>query len=42
MKAVNQGELHGIVGKLFPLEEVAQAHQTMKDRDFFGKPVIEN
>ncbi len=41
MKVVNQGELHGIVGKVFPLEEVAQAHQTMKDRDFFGKPVIE-
>ncbi len=42
MKVVNHGELRGIVGKVFPMEEVAQAHQTMKDRDFFGKPVIEN
>ncbi|MFQ6030906.1 MAG: zinc-binding dehydrogenase [Dehalococcoidia bacterium] len=42
MKVVNHGELHGIVGKAFPLEEVSQAHQTMQDRDFFGKLVIES
>ena len=42
MKVVNHGALHGIVGKVFPLEEVAQAHQIMNDQDFFGKLVIES
>lgn len=42
MKMVNQGALHGIVGRTFPLEGVAEAHQVMHDRDFFGKLVIEH
>jgi len=42
MKMVNRGELHGIVSQIFPLEGVAEAHQVMEDRNFFGKLVIEN
>ena len=42
MKLVNQGELRGIVSQVFPLGEVAQAHQVMEDRNFFGKLVIES
>jgi NADPH:quinone reductase-like Zn-dependent oxidoreductase len=42
MKMVNQGTLHGIVGRVFPLEEVAEAHRVMEARDFFGKLVIES
>ena len=42
MKLVNQGELRGIVSQVFPLECVAEAHQVMEDRNFFGKLVIEN
>ena len=42
MKMVNQGALRGIVGRVFPLEEVAEAHRVMEARDFFGKLVIES
>ena len=42
MKVVHHGALHGIVGRVFPLEEVSHAHRTMEDRDFFGKLVIES
>jgi NADPH:quinone reductase-like Zn-dependent oxidoreductase len=42
MKMVNQGALHGIVGRVFPLEGVAEAHWVMEARDFFGKLVIES
>jgi NADPH:quinone reductase-like Zn-dependent oxidoreductase len=42
MKMVNQGELHGIVSQVFPLEEVAEAHRVMEAREFFGKLVIES
>jgi NADPH:quinone reductase-like Zn-dependent oxidoreductase len=42
MKMVQQGALHGIVGRVFPLDEVAEAHRTMQARDFFGKLVIES
>ncbi len=42
MKMVHQGTLHGIVGRVFPLEEVAEAHRTTEARDFFGKLVIES
>lgn len=42
MKMVQQGELHGIVGRVFPLEEAAEAHRTMEARDFFGKLVLES
>ena len=42
MKVVNHGSLRGVVGQVFPLEEVSQAHQMMDGRDFFGKLVIES
>jgi NADPH:quinone reductase-like Zn-dependent oxidoreductase len=42
MKMVNQGQLKGIVGRVFPLDEVAEAHRVMEARDFFGKLVIES
>ena len=42
MLMVNRGELKGIVGQVFPLEEVAEAHRVMEARDFFGKLVIES
>ena len=42
MKMVQQGALRGIVGRTFPLDGVAEAHQVMHDRDFFGKLVIEH
>ena len=42
MKVVHNGALHGVVGRVFPLEEVAEAHRVMEARDFFGKLVIES
>ena len=42
MKVVRHGALHGIVGRVFPLQEVAEAHRSMEARDFFGKLVIES
>ena len=42
MKVVHHGSLRGIVGTVFPLGDVASAHQAMVDRDFYGKLVIEN
>ena len=42
MKVVHHGSLHGIVANVFPLDEVASAHQAMEDRDFYGKLVIES
>jgi NADPH:quinone reductase-like Zn-dependent oxidoreductase len=42
MTMVNRGELRGIVSQVFPLEGVAEAHQVMEDRNFFGKLVIES
>ncbi len=42
MTLVNRGELRGIVSQTFPLEGVAEAHQVMEDRNFFGKLVIES
>ena len=42
MKMVNQGALHGIVGRTFPMDGLAEAHQVMHDRDFFGKLVLEH
>lgn len=42
MKVVQHGSLRGVVGQVFPLEEVGKAHQMMADRDFFGKLVIES
>jgi NADPH:quinone reductase-like Zn-dependent oxidoreductase len=42
MKVVHHGSLRGIVAQVFPLDNVAAAHQAMEDRDFYGKLVIEN
>ena len=42
MKCVHQGELTGIVGQTFPLEDVAEAHRVMESREFYGKLVIES
>ena len=42
MKMVNQGSLHGIVDRVFPLAGVAEAHRVMESREFFGKLVIES
>ena len=42
MKVIHRGALHGIVGRAFPLAEVAEAHRTMEARNFFGKLVIES
>ena len=42
MKVVHHGALRGIVAKVFPLDDVAGAHQAMEDRDFYGKLVIES
>ena len=42
MRAVWHGKLRGIVGRTFPLEEVAEAHKNLESRDFFGKLVIQH
>lgn len=42
MKMVHHGSLHGIVAKVFSLDDVAGAHKAMEDRDFYGKLVIES
>ena len=42
MKVVHHGALRGIIAKVFPLDDVAGAHQAMEDRDFYGKLVIES
>jgi NADPH:quinone reductase-like Zn-dependent oxidoreductase len=42
MKVVHHGSLRGIMAQVFPLDNVAAAHQAMEDRDFYGKLVIEN
>ncbi len=41
MRLVNQGKLHGVVDKLFPLESAADAHRAMEDRNVFGKLVLQ-
>lgn len=41
MELVNRGELRGVVGKTFPLQEARQAHKAMEDRAFFGKIVLQ-
>jgi NADPH:quinone reductase-like Zn-dependent oxidoreductase len=42
MEMVRRGALPAVVGRVFPLEEVAEAHRVMEARDFFGKLVIES
>ena len=41
MSVINRGELTGVVGQVFPLQDVARAHQVMESRDFYGKLVIQ-
>ena len=41
MSVINRGELHGVVGRVFPLQDVAEAHRVMEERDFSGKLVIQ-
>ena len=41
MSVINRGELTGVVGQVFPLEDVARAHEVMESRDFYGKLVIQ-
>lgn len=40
MSVINRGELTGVVGQVFPLQDVARAHQVVESRDFYGKLVI--
>ena len=40
MRLVNARVLHGVVGRMLPLEEAQEAHRLMEDRDFFGKIVL--
>jgi len=40
MSVINRGELTGLVGQVFPLQDVSKAHQVMESRDFYGKLVI--
>ncbi|MBI4200970.1 MAG: zinc-binding dehydrogenase [Chloroflexi bacterium] len=40
MRLVNAGALRGVVARVFPLEEAAEAHRLMESRDFFGKIVL--
>lgn len=41
MRLVNMGALHGMVGKVYPLEQARDAHRLMVERDFFGKIVLQ-
>ena len=41
MRLVHLGVLHGVVGRVFPLERVRDAHVVMETRDFFGKIVLQ-
>ena len=41
MRVISNGGLRGVVGKTFPLEDAADAHKAMKDRNFFGKLVLQ-
>lgn len=40
MSVINRGNLSGVVGQIFPLQDVAKAHKIMESRSFYGKLVI--
>lgn len=40
MRLVEQKAFRGVVDKVFPLEEVAEAHKVMEEDKFFGKLVL--
>lgn len=37
---LNRGVIHPVVHRVFPLEEAAEAHQTMSEANFFGKLLL--
>lgn len=39
-RLVQQDKLHGVVDRVFPLEDAAEAHRAMEDRSLFGKLVL--
>jgi len=41
MRHVERGELRPVVGKILPLEEIAEAHRLLENREVFGKVVLE-
>ena len=40
MKVVRSGQIKGLVGRTFSLQDAAEAHRTMANRDLFGKLVL--
>lgn len=40
LKVVEQGNVHGVVYRTFPLAEAAEAHRVMEASSFFGKLVL--
>ena len=40
MSVINRGELRGVVGRVFDLQDVGEAHSVMESRDFYGKLVV--
>ena len=40
MSVINRGELQGVVGRVFDLQDVGEAHRVMESRDFYGKLVV--
>jgi NADPH2:quinone reductase len=40
LKVVDQGNVRGIVSRIFPLTEAAEAHRVMEASSFFGKIVL--
>jgi NADPH:quinone reductase-like Zn-dependent oxidoreductase len=41
MKMARRGNLRGIIGKVFPLQDAPQAHRLMESREFIGKIVLQ-
>jgi NADPH:quinone reductase-like Zn-dependent oxidoreductase len=40
LQVVEQGKVHGIVYRTFPLAQAAEAHRMMEASSFFGKLVL--
>jgi NADPH:quinone reductase-like Zn-dependent oxidoreductase len=40
LEAVDNNQIRGVIHRIFPLEEVAHAHEVMEAREFFGKLII--
>jgi NADPH:quinone reductase-like Zn-dependent oxidoreductase len=40
MRLVRNGVFKGVVARVFPLQEAAEAHKLMESRDFFGKIIL--